>query len=750
MRGVNRRALRVVVLVTTVVVGLSTALVTASPSEAASTPSGPVDPVGTYRPVAPFRAVDRLTVGAGQVKAVLVGRPNHGLPSGGGYAAAVNVTVLDVTAWSYVTVFPHGQAVPGTSTANVVAGSTTATAAVVPVSADGSIDVFNAFGSVHVIVDVVGFYPAGPTFAAVSPSRVLDTRKGGPTVDGRFSGVGKVAGGQSVSVPVAGRAGVPTSGVAGVYVSVTAVAPSQGTYVTAYPSGKPVPVASTVNPGAGQIVANLAFVPVGAGGAVSLFNAFGATDLILDVVGYVKTTGTTFHPLSPTRFVDTRPGASTFDGKAQGGGPLPSGTVLSQPMAGRAGIPTSATSVIVNVTAIPTNYGGYLSVGSSVEEGWSPVAVSTLNYGNAITTNLAVVPLDVNGNLSTYLLGGSLNLILDVVGWSDAVVGPTAGLVVGPAAGQSHPFFDLLDLSGDASTVAYVAQADGLFLVDRTTRTPTRVAAADDAVQGVLSDDGSTLVVTQLANPLSPGTPSTGYYGVYAYNRSTKAWTRVSPVADQHFSNPSVSADGNTVVYTEETSDADHAWVWDRGTGTRTQLVDAKGAPINTDLALVSANGRFIVFTSPNDQLVPGLPPNPSGRVYLLDRTSSSLAALPDAGSRSLQAISTDGNVIAYGGVVLDRSTKQTYPAKGVLSGDGRFELGQDTEGRLVRTEVRTGASVLVASNRAGGEPWPGVDREKLSNDGQTVVFTSQSVQLGVAPPLTVRTSRVYDVAVGS
>ena len=46
----------------------------------------------------------------------------------------------------------------------------------------------------------------------------------------------------------------------------------------------PPPRTSTSAPG--QTIANLVTVPVGAGGAIDLFNLFGRTDLVADVVGY--------------------------------------------------------------------------------------------------------------------------------------------------------------------------------------------------------------------------------------------------------------------------------------------------------------------------------------------------------------------------------------------------------------------------------------------------------------------------------
>jgi hypothetical protein len=47
-----------------------------------------------------------------------------------------------------------------------------------------------------------------------------------------------------------------------------------------------MPIASDLNYITGQTVPNLVVVKLGAGGAIDLYNAFGTTDVIVDVVGW--------------------------------------------------------------------------------------------------------------------------------------------------------------------------------------------------------------------------------------------------------------------------------------------------------------------------------------------------------------------------------------------------------------------------------------------------------------------------------
>ena len=76
-------------------------------------------------------------------------------------------------------------------------------------------------------------------------------------------------------------------------------------FVTVYPSGVTRPVASSINvDGAGQTIANLVTVPIGAGGSVDVYTQM-STDLVADVQGYYRPAAAAqagrFVPLTPTQ-----------------------------------------------------------------------------------------------------------------------------------------------------------------------------------------------------------------------------------------------------------------------------------------------------------------------------------------------------------------------------------------------------------------------------------------------------------------
>ena len=87
-------------------------------------------------------------------------------------------------------------------------------------------------------------------------------------------------------------------------------------YLTAWPTGQPQPVVSTLNSQDGTVLANAAIVPAGTGGAVS-FYASNDTDLVLDINGYFAPPGAgglNFYTITPCRVADTRNANGTFGG----------------------------------------------------------------------------------------------------------------------------------------------------------------------------------------------------------------------------------------------------------------------------------------------------------------------------------------------------------------------------------------------------------------------------------------------------
>jgi hypothetical protein len=162
----------------------------------------------------------------------------------------------------------------------VVPGQDIPNLVVAKVGANGSVTVYNNAGSVDVIFDVVGWYAPSPSFTALTPARILDTRT---AVGGHPAKVGSQ---ETAAVTVTGVGGVPASGVAAVVMNVTATEASASTWLTVFPTGAPRPNASNLNVVPNQDVPNLVVAKVGADGKVNLFNNQGAVHVIFDVVGW--------------------------------------------------------------------------------------------------------------------------------------------------------------------------------------------------------------------------------------------------------------------------------------------------------------------------------------------------------------------------------------------------------------------------------------------------------------------------------
>ena len=339
-----------------------------------------------------------------------------GVPSSGVGSVALNVTVTNPTDGGYLSVYPGGVMRSTSSNLNFRVGQTAANMVLVPVGDYGLIDVFNGSGgTVDVIVDVLGWFPTGASFSGLTPARLLDTRTGGPTIDGQFTGTGAVAAQATSELSVLGRAGIPTTGMASVALNVTVTNPTAAGYLTVYPTGTTQPATSSLNFTAGRTVPNMVIVPVDANGQLSIFNGSnGTADVIVDVLGWFPT-GTAFSGVAPARLMDSRIGTPTFDGRFGGGGAIRAATTINLVVAGRGDVPaTNVGSVALNVTVTQPSEAGYLTI---YPQGAARPLASNLNFATGQTVaNMVIVPVGGGGQVSIFSSAGS-HVIVDVLGW---------------------------------------------------------------------------------------------------------------------------------------------------------------------------------------------------------------------------------------------------------------------------------------------------------------------------------------------
>ena len=237
--------------------------------------------------------------------------------------AMVNVTGVNVFPGSlpnFIAALPNpvpSGVIPDTSTVNMLPGDVRANVAIVPLSDDGSLTLFNLQGETRMVLDVVAYVMtspgddsrAGRVVPLVAPFRAFDTRDPafedqplGPANAEDFSFEAFIA-----DVKIGGEPVGPQSALIGNLTAASLIRrqlsfPPAKSFITAFPtpsSGDAVPSVSNVNIEEGDTVPNLALLTYGARPApagdgrceaehcVRFFNRDGFVDYLLDVYAVI-------------------------------------------------------------------------------------------------------------------------------------------------------------------------------------------------------------------------------------------------------------------------------------------------------------------------------------------------------------------------------------------------------------------------------------------------------------------------------
>jgi hypothetical protein len=258
-----------------------------------------------------------------------------------------------------------------------------------------------------------------PSTGGLTPARILDTRDGTGGVP-----AAALEPSSALDVQIAGRGGVPATGISAVILNVTVTGTTASGYLVVYQKGIARPLASNLNWVAGQTVANLVEVPISADGKVTVFNSQGSSNVIFDVTGYVSTPDLSpgpdglFNPLVPARLLDTRTGMGGATRVAAGG-------TVSLQVTGRGNVPaTGVSAVVLNVTATNATASSYITVWP---DGAPRPLASSLNFVAGQTVpNRVIVAVGAGGKVDLYNFAGSVDLVVDVGGYfTDATAGGT-------------------------------------------------------------------------------------------------------------------------------------------------------------------------------------------------------------------------------------------------------------------------------------------------------------------------------------
>jgi len=261
---------------------------------------------------------------------------------------------------------------------------------------------------------------------------------------------------------------------------------------------------------------------------------------------------------------------------------------------------------------------------------------------------------------------------------------------------------------------------------------------ADSMVIGgrrVVSEDGRYVVFTSWATNLVPD-DTNGVQDVFVRDRWLGTTARVSVDrnggnADGPSMDASISADGRYVVFTSAATDLvpdDRNWQFDvfrrdlwLGTTTRVSVSpDGGDAADDSAGSSISSDGRYVGFVSWARQLAPGDSDWSRRDVFVRDMK---------LGTTSLATMAADGSEAA----------EDCWEA--AISGDGRRIAFVSTSDNLVANDgnpwmdafvrdLDTAATLRISLDAAGGDPDERTRHPRLSDDGHWVVFRSNATDL--------------------
>jgi|GEM_PF-6963232 len=260
-----------------------------------------------------------------------------------------------------------------------------------------------------------------PSLVADDPVRILDTRPGFTTFDGRSAGEGRASRAGTVRVPVVGR-GSADSDTAAVVVNVTAVRPDERGFLTVFPCGEDRPTASSVNFDAGVTSSNTTTSAVSESGDVCVYASTG-THLVVDMTATFRATPS-FGSIEPARLYDSRPGNALVDGASASTGPVVADGVVRVAATGRGGIDDEAAHVVVNVTAVNPAERGFITAWDCSQR---QPEIATVNFVAGETTpNQTIVALasDADGGEICVFTSAQTHVVVDALAW----LGPGNGL----------------------------------------------------------------------------------------------------------------------------------------------------------------------------------------------------------------------------------------------------------------------------------------------------------------------------------
>ncbi|KAB8332682.1 hypothetical protein SD80_019140 [Scytonema tolypothrichoides VB-61278] len=306
------------------------------------------------------------------------------------------------------------------------------------------------------------------------------------------------------------------------------------------------------------------------------------------------------------------------------------------------------------------------------------------------------------------LVAGDTNNTNDIF-VRDLQTGTTTLVSVANDATQGNSGSSTPAISADGRFVAFLSNADNLvagdtnntndiFVRDLLTGTTTLVSVTENGTQGnnssftpAISADGRFVAFSSSASNLVPG--DTNYYpDIFVRDLLTGTTTRVSVALDgtqgnHRSSTPVISADGRFVAFSSfannlvprDTNNSDDIFVRDLLTGTLTRVsvaLDGTQGNNSSSSPSISADGRFVAFSSSASNLVPG-DTNNNSDIFVRDLQTGSLTRI------SLAEDGTQGNSSSF---------------TPVISSNGSFVAFQSSAFNLVAGDTNNSSDIFLAT----------------------------------------------------
>jgi Tol biopolymer transport system component len=403
--------------------------------------------------------------------------------------------------------------------------------------------------------------------------------------------------------------------------------------------------------------------------------------------------------------------------------------------------PASADGTMANATGREmSNDGRYIAFTSSAPN--LPGVTADGNQGTDValydrvagTTRLVS---HANGSFSTAGDAGSLDPLLSADGSVAVFQSDASNLVSGPGSAFSVGQLYLYERSTGGGT-----------LISHTAASPSTRASGRISRDGyyAVSGDGRWVAYAHTGLDLVAGQVDGNNGGdVFLFDRATGANLLVSHASSSPAqtgngasAGPAISADGRYVAFSSKASDlvpgqagAGRIFLFDRITGTTTR-VSAAGSLNNSTIPLaISADGRWLLFTSDADNVVPGQVGGMNGgEVFLWDRVSGSTLLVSHIPASPV----TTGNGMSNLG-------QAGIPNPPVLSADGRWVTFFSNATNLVSGQTGGQGAIFLFDRIAGtvtlvshSTASPTASRyafdSAISADGRFITFGSWDIDL--------------------